>query len=323
MGRYRKPPGWPRYMEARQLVSGATAYYWKPPSWGRKRGCTLSAEALGTDYAGAKQRCDSVLNPSFDAWRSGKEQSVGLVPGSLKWLVEEFKQDGRFLRLKDVTRRDYVAGFNLILEYQLKDGRRLGNVPLRSITTRVVDRLYERLCQRSDGTMRVTTINKAMRAMRRGWNVVSRRHPNTVPSENPFAKMDLRSTGTGNTAATRAQLFRFVKAADELGHPSVGTAALIAFEWLLREADIIGRLSWSDYRPSDRRTAVFLRHGKTEEDFWQPLFSEDGAPLFPELVERLETMPRHSTLVVVRDVLDRKRKQYLPFRRECFITSYG
>jgi hypothetical protein len=39
-------------------------------------------------------------------------------------------------------------------------------------------------------------------------------------------------------AATLDELNTFVSKADELGHRSMGTAALIAFWWLQREEDI-------------------------------------------------------------------------------------
>ena len=65
----RKPLGWPRYMVVRRLKSGAAAYYWVLPTWAKRNGCTLQVEALGLDYALAKQRCDEVLNSQFDAWR--------------------------------------------------------------------------------------------------------------------------------------------------------------------------------------------------------------------------------------------------------------
>lgn len=54
-------------MVAKRLGSGATAYYWDPPGWAKKKGCTLGSEPLGGDYARAKQRCDELLNPQFDA----------------------------------------------------------------------------------------------------------------------------------------------------------------------------------------------------------------------------------------------------------------
>jgi hypothetical protein len=50
---------------------------------------------------------------------------------------------------------------------------------------------------------------------------------------------------------TRDELVRFVAAADKAGEGSLGTAAMIAYYWLQREEDIIGRLNWNHYRPVD------------------------------------------------------------------------
>src|SRR3974377_2522875 len=86
----RKALGWPRYMVARRRRSGATAYYWTIPGWAKRNGCTLEIEALGTDYAAAKSRCDELLNPQFDAWRKREEialPSDPAVPGTFDWMV--------------------------------------------------------------------------------------------------------------------------------------------------------------------------------------------------------------------------------------------
>jgi hypothetical protein len=61
-----KPIGWPKYMRAKRLKSGAAGYFWAPPTWAAKRGCVIHAEALGTDYGIATKRCDDVLNPQFE-----------------------------------------------------------------------------------------------------------------------------------------------------------------------------------------------------------------------------------------------------------------
>lgn len=177
----------------------------------------------------------------------------------------------------------------------------MGDQDLRKLTPKVVDTLYEKLCIRVDGTTRVTTANKAMRAARRAWNVAFRRQPTLVPAINPFARPGLERTEGQNFAANREQLRAFVAAADRLGYPGVGTAAMISFELLLREADIIGRLSWSQYKPAERPDAVKLRHHKNhrgDERTWMPLYHE-GAALFPELIERLDDVPRHGSLIIL------------------------
>ena len=86
----RKPIGWPKLMVARRLKSGATAYYWVPPTWAVKAGCKVRSEALGTDYAEAKRRCDEVLNPHFDAWRLRDETPPAderTVAGTFDWMT--------------------------------------------------------------------------------------------------------------------------------------------------------------------------------------------------------------------------------------------
>ena len=66
----RKPLGWPKLMVAKRLKNSVVAYYWAAPTWAKKTGVPVVAEALGNDYATAKLRCDEILNPQFDAWRT-------------------------------------------------------------------------------------------------------------------------------------------------------------------------------------------------------------------------------------------------------------
>jgi hypothetical protein len=64
--------------------------------------------------------------------------------------------------------------------------------------------------------------------------------------------MELKHKAKPTRPVTHAELLRFVEAADDAGEASLGTAAMIAFFWLQREADIIGRLSWAHYRPVEK-----------------------------------------------------------------------
>jgi Phage integrase family len=109
-----------------------------------------------------------------------------------------------------------------------------------------------------------------------------------------------------------------VNAADAAGERSLGTAAMIAYYWLQREEDIIGRLNWSHYRPADAPDVARIFHHKTGELVDTPLFDEDGTLLWPELMERLDTAPRYGTLIVTRDRLDRRRKVHSPWKEDHF-----
>jgi len=66
-------------MVARRLKSGAAAYYWVLPTWAKRSGCMLQVEALGPDYALAKQRCDEVLTRSLMHGENGKASSIPIV----------------------------------------------------------------------------------------------------------------------------------------------------------------------------------------------------------------------------------------------------
>jgi len=114
------------------------------------------------------------------------------------------------------------------------------------------------------------------------------------------------------------ELLRFVKAADEAGESSLGTAAMIAYYWLQREEDIIGRLSWGDYRPDNAPDVARIFHHKTRKRVDIPLYDEDGTLLWPELMARLDAAPRYGTLIVTRDRPDRRRKTYLPWKQDYF-----
>ncbi|MGE3626123.1 MAG: tyrosine-type recombinase/integrase [Hyphomicrobiales bacterium] len=313
MIRRKKPFGWPPYMTAKRLASGRIAYYWQPPSWARKRGCPATPEALGTDYGTAKQRCDDVLNPHFHAWLNpDKAQSGKPIAGTFDWMAAEFRLSPQYRDLALGTRLDYDRALQAVAEITLKDGRRIGGLPLRNITPGVADKLHER--QRGTGDIkRHRKAKLGMDVCRRAWNVAYRNHPNLVPYANPFTKMGIRYKPSKTRAATHTELMTFVAKADEMGYPSLGTAALLAFNWLVRVEDIFLRFGWARYRPPHAVDTVVVDHHKTGEQVLVPLYDEDGSELWPGLIERLDAAPRHGPLIVMRDHPDRRWKIHLPW----------
>lgn len=308
-------------MVAKRLKNGDVAYYWDVPTWSRRSGCLVAGEALGKNYAVAKQRCDEVLNPQFDAWRTRDEVGATQdrpLPSSFDWMVAIYKTHPKYTKKPVKTRKSYDSVLRLVSKHVLKDGRTFGSLPLRSITPGATDRLFEKLKVKDDGNERRRTAVLAMRVCQRAWNVAWRDKSGQIPNINPFKKMDLEYEPKLTRPVSHAELIKFVEAADELGESSIGTAAMIAFYWLQREEDILSRLGWTHYRPLDAPHVVRIFHHKTRELVDLPLFDDDGTTLWPDLMARLDASHRRGTLIVTRDKLDRRRRTHLPWKEDYF-----
>ena len=292
----------PRYVERKPLKAG-WGYFFNVPTWARKAGCPMKNEALGTDYDAAVARAENVLLRAFDSWRTGGD-SDGVppvaAPGTLDWVIAEYRADRRFTKLDPKTKRNHEVGFNLVGDFVLKDGRRLGTIRAALITTAITDAVYDKLLivTKTDANGNIvererrTTVNHAMKTCRRAWNIAARRNPGKLPLVNPFAKMGLRSTARETPTATYSELQGFRTKAIEMGYPSLATAALLAWEWLQREEDIFGTFDVTHYRPKERPNTVRVVHEKTREENWIPLVDATGVPLYPELMTELDMIKR-------------------------------
>lgn len=304
----------PKYTRQKKLSGGGVGYYWEPPTWAKKKGCPFSADALGADLPLAIARANE-LNNHFDAWRTGNDVG-GVLPGTVAWLFRKIEGHPKFKKTAAKTQRGYLQGFRLIEDFTLpKSGKTFGQVPAKSIKERHVDRLYEGLqwVKEKDGTMRrrLAMANAAMRAARRTWSIAKRAG---WVDGNPFLKMELEETGGNTRAAMRAEVEAFVAKADELGSPSMGTAAMLAFELCQREGDVIGTIAWTDYRPGQE---IRVRQHKTGQMVWVPLRDDEGE-LFPGLVDRLDGAPKVGSLIVMRDKKDSRNKIHLPYKEDHF-----
>jgi hypothetical protein len=270
---------------------------------GEACGMPMHTESLGSDLDAAIKRAETILLPAFDAWRSGDAKiASGTAPaiagvGTLDWVFAEYRADRRYTKLDPKSKRNHENGFKLVGNYILKDKTRLGSRRASLIDTSVTDALYEALLvvKDEDGNVigeRRTTVNHAMKSCRRAWNICARRNPGKLPLVNPFAQMGLRSSDRETPTATFEELQAFRARAKELGLPSLATGALIGWEWLQREVDIFATFDVAHYRPKERPDMVRVVHEKTKEESWIPLFTDNGAPVYPELMAELDAIKR-------------------------------
>jgi hypothetical protein len=322
----------PRYVRRKPLANGTWGHFFQPPTWAKRAGCTVQAEALGTDYEAARRRAEDILLPAFDSWRTGGRSDMvptGKSIGTFDWLATIFKDHRAYKdEIDRSTRRMYDQGLTLVAEFMLEDGSRVGDNRLTDFSRGFVDRVYAALLTVEDRDdegnavkrTRRRFVNGAMTACRRAWFVGQRVEEKIVPAVNPFAKMGLKKRGPGETphetpTATWDELTRFRAKAIELGYCSLATAALLAWEWVQREEHLFGAFEVKHYRPKERPDSVCVVHPKNGEEAWIPLFDEIGAPLFPELVAELDAIRQRTVVGVMirRDHDHRRGKVPLPW----------
>ena len=324
----------PRYFRRKPLKSGRWAYFFEPPTWARKQGCHVQAEALGEEYADAIDRAKNVLLPAFDSWCSrGLTDMIPAspVPGTFDWLVSIFKTHQKWKEIDHKTQRLYEQGLALFANHKLKDGSRAGSKQISDFTKGFVDAIYAKLLvvegEDANGNVvkreRRRFANLAMTACRRAWFVGQRAQEAEVPAINPFSRMGLKIRALGQPVretptATWDELVAFRVAANKLGYRSVGTAALLTWEWLQRQEHVFGAFEISHYRPNVRPNSVKIVHPKNGEEAWWPLFDETGKPLFPELMTELDAIKETmvSGLVFRRDHEHRRSRAPLPWITE-------
>jgi hypothetical protein len=324
----------PRYCRRKPLKSGRWAYFFEPPTWARKQCCPVKAEALGAEHAAAVERAENFLLPAFDSWRSrGLTDMVPAspVPGTFDWLVCVFKSHQKWQEIDHKTQRFYEQGLALFAGHKLKDGSRAGSKQILDFTKGFVDAIYAKLLvvddEDANGNIvmreRRRSANAAMTACRRAWFVGQRAQETKVPQINPFSRMGLKTRAPGQPAretptATWDDLVAFRMAAKKLGYSSVGTAALLTWEWLQREEHVFGAFEISHYRPKERPNSVKIVHPKNGEEAWWPLFDETGEPLFPELMAELDAIKEAivSGLIFRRDHKHRRSQLPLPWITE-------
>ncbi|MDF2234859.1 hypothetical protein P2H44_20045 [Albimonas sp. CAU 1670] len=292
--------GLPRYLRERRTKSGV-AYYWIPRSADVASGWMISSVPLGRDLAAAIVRAEA-LNGDLDAWRAGLDTSTTAAarPGSLDWMLTTYQASPRFRQLAVRSRDEYRRHMAHVSDRKTKRGRRVGDLAVADFDGAAADTLYLRLqtVEEEDGTIRhrIRQADFEIVILKAAWDVVQRLHPEAFPKGNPFRGVTpVKRRKATKTPATRAQAYALAEALRGLGHPGLGAAALICFEWLQRPENVLdGALAWTDYRPG---ASVRIDHWKTGETIDLALAS-GGVALFPEIEAYLATVPKLGAPVV-------------------------
>jgi hypothetical protein len=220
--------------------------------------------------------------------------------------VERYYRSRAFEKLTARSRPNYRHSFKIILDIELKDGRRAGALHLAQLSAAFADKVYAKVLLRGP---RQAALCIAL--MRRAWRVVHRLHQKVVPANNPWVGV-IQAKGIAEeiNPASREEAFALSKAISDRGHSHLAAVPIICFEWLQRPENVLaGHLSWGDIRPADAPRHVRINHHKTGRKVLQPLEDAQGR-LFPELEDYLARLPRLGLAVVLTPSTKGKPRPY-------------
>jgi len=320
----------PRYVIAKPLASGRTAFYFNVPKKYRDLGCTVPSAPLGADYAiacgedGNGGRA-AALNAAFEEWnilRRGLPVTGNRAPiyGTIRWLFQEYRRSKAYLEKVALrSRPDYERTMLLIESIITKKGDKLGDRAIKSVSPVSADKIYEKILSGPEGE-RPRQAEKAVALCRRAWRVVHRLHPGEFNRDvaNPWDGVTIkRRAKAKKPAVTRDDVYKFAHGAIEHGRPEAAAAAVICFEWLQRPENVLaGVLRWPDYRSKEWPNAIKILHHKTGAVVWHPLEETvDGAlvQFYAEAEAILAQLPRRGVPMILRAIETRRGVAFKPY----------
>lgn len=311
----------PRYVIPKRLKSGVTSFYFNVPTLYRKSGCPVANEPLGSDFALMQGRARN-LNGLVDEWteaRRGVPVSGEAAPriGTVDWLFREYKMSKAYTeKVAPVSRKGYEWAMKMVCDTLTKKEDRVGSRPVKSISPRGADKLYDKFIMGPNGE-RLRQGEKAVVLCRKAWRVVHRLYPEEFDSAipNPWRGVTMKTrVKATKPAVTRDQVYIFAQGCIEDGEVEVAAAAVICFEWLQRPENVIaGHLKWSDYRSPKNPDVVRILHHKTGAIVLHPLEerTSTGVVKFYEEAEIvLSHLKRRGVSMILREVSAGKSKPF-------------
>jgi integrase len=311
----------PRYVIAKRLSTGATSFYFNVPLLYRKRGCPIRNAPLGADYGAMVGRART-LNGLIDEWldaRRGLPVSGEAVPriGTVDWLFREYKASKAYTeKVSKVSRPSYEKTMRMVGDTLTKKGDRVGSRPIKSVTPRGADKLYDVFIQGKKG-LRLRQGEKAVGLCRKAWRVVHRLYPEEFDAKipNPWLGVTMKTrVKATKPAVTREQVYKFAHGCIKNGEVEAAAAAVICFEWLQRPENVIaGHLKWSDYRSAKTPSVIRILHHKTGAIVLHPLEEQTSTGIvkfYEEAEEVLSHLKRRGVSMILREVSAGKSKPF-------------
>ena len=277
-----------RYLVGKKGAGNTTRWWWQPSGALRAQGFKPVRLARDDRTPWGKPApgpvCDEAdrWNARLDAWTAGKgahpfeddkpteegeaaSPRKAMKPGTVDALIQRYKHSEVFHDRAESTRHMYSENLEII-------SRWAGDVPARHLDVRMALAFYDAMRGNTP-----TKANHVMSVLRLLYSfALTRGGTETVP-ENPFMKLDLVWTRKDPIIWEPQDVALFVKHADRIGRPSVGTAVMLN-EWVgQRKGDVLAipRNAWRD-------GGLRFIQSKTKKRVYLPI------DLVPKLTQRLQ-----------------------------------
>ena len=258
----------PRHLVIKTGRGGRPLFYWQPSPSLRRLG--FGPRRLSDDPAIARREAEE-LNAEADRYRDllARGAFAGVKPGTVRWLIAQYRAHDDYLLLAEATRRSYLQCLDVI-------GRELGDARIESITPPVVQALKRSMAAtpwQANAVLRVLRLLFSF-GIREGYC-----------RTNPARGFRQLPNPPRQVVWSHAQEARFLEACERLGRPSVALAVRLALWTAQRQGDIL-RLRWEDLEGELLR----IRQAKTGRLV--------VVPVVGPLAEVLERAPRVAEVIV-------------------------
>jgi hypothetical protein len=272
----------------------------------RKEGFPIPYLSLGTDLTRALAAYDSEVLPLLEARRQNAEAipvESGPAYGTLGWASGIYQDTVRFKNLAKVTQKSYLNSIRRCCRHVMQRGpfagQPFGEIPMAQITASRVDDFYEEYLFATDIDQNGETVRRKRSRMARDdihnlramVNAIKRKYADLLHrGVNPFEGVYMPHRAKGAPAVTLPQLGTFVRAADRKGLFSVSAIALFAWEMEARISHFPYTMTVNDYRGPHHEEEVLVRAEKVYQERYFLLHDDNGKPLYPALIQRLDKL---------------------------------
>ena len=205
--------------------------------------------------------------------------------------------------MSEFSRPDYRRAFDRVCSTRLKaEGTRkefrFGDAKINQVAVSAAEKLYKAF-PIGRTSEKIITYCKTM------WKRMQPHHPDLFRKDtpNPWEGVTVKKrTKKTKGHVDRASVYAFAEVAICLERPELATAAVLAFEFLLRPSNIgAGFAAWTGYRGDSATDKIIFTHRKTGERAEHPLeYTDEDEQLFRFMLTEavLTRVPKYGLSIV-------------------------